>query len=125
MIIRFKKVIGIVAVILLASFAYAFFCKKTGLAIPCAFHSITGLKCPGCGVTRMCLSLMNFDFLSAFNYNQALFCLIPVLMAIFIHIVYRYVRYNTLMPNKFFNAIIYAVIVIMVAFAFLRNIFGF
>ncbi len=125
MTVRIKRVIGIIALTITALFAYAFFCKKTRLAIPCIFHLITRLKCPGCGITRMCFSLLELDFVSAFHYNPAIFCLLPVFAGIFIHIVYRYIKYNTLMPNKFFNVLIYVVLVLLVAFAIFRNIFGF
>ena len=125
MTVRIKRVIGIISLTITVLFAYAFFCKKTGLPLPCVFRLITGLKCPGCGVTRMCLSLLEFDFVSSFYYNPVIFCLLPVFAGIFFHIVYRYIKYNTLMPNKFFNVLIYVVLVLLVAFAIFRNIFGF
>ncbi len=35
----------------------------------CPFHYITGLKCPGCGMTRAFLALGEFNFSAAFNFN--------------------------------------------------------
>lgn len=50
----------------------------TKLAIPCVFHELTGLYCPGCGMTRTVLALLKFDFAQAFRYNPLLFSLLPL-----------------------------------------------
>jgi len=36
---------------------------------PCPFHSITGVECPGCGMTRACIALARGDIGNALNYN--------------------------------------------------------
>ena len=40
----------------------------------CPIYGITGIKCPGCGITRACKAAIRFDFESAFEYN----CLFPI-----------------------------------------------
>ena len=80
---RLNKCILISAVTLCVGCAYALFCRLTGLGIPCLFHLATGLNCPGCGVSRMLLSLLRLDFPAAFHYNAVLFCLLPVLLGLF------------------------------------------
>ena len=55
--------------------SYYLWLRLTGLGIPCAFHEVTGLSCPGCGVSRMCLSLLRLDFASAFRFNPCIFVL--------------------------------------------------
>lgn len=35
----------------------------------CSFKNLTGLPCPGCGMTRACLCLMRLDFAGAIYYN--------------------------------------------------------
>jgi hypothetical protein len=37
--------------------------------LPCPFHSITGVKCPGCGMTHACIALARGDIAMAWNYN--------------------------------------------------------
>ncbi|REK71861.1 DUF2752 domain-containing protein [Paenibacillus paeoniae] len=51
----------------------------TGLAVPCPFHAVTGLYCPGCGVTRAALSLLDMDVYQAFRFNSLIFILAPML----------------------------------------------
>jgi hypothetical protein len=38
----------------------------------CPLHAMTGLNCPGCGMTRGIHSLLHGDFLSALHFNALL-----------------------------------------------------
>lgn len=42
-----------------AGMLYCIWLHCTGLGIPCLFYLWTGFKCPGCGITRMCLALLS------------------------------------------------------------------
>ena len=46
--------------------------------IPCIFHSITTIPCPGCGMTRACLSITQGDFIQAYMFNPFAFFLISL-----------------------------------------------
>ena len=35
----------------------------------CIFKDLCGIRCPGCGLTRSFISILNFDFISAIKYN--------------------------------------------------------
>ena len=37
----------------------------------CLFHSITGLPCPSCGMTRAFIAIGNGDIISAISFNPA------------------------------------------------------
>lgn len=37
--------------------------------IPCVFHELTGLYCPGCGGTRACKYLLHGDILKSLQYH--------------------------------------------------------
>jgi len=39
------------------------------LHIFCPFKALTGILCPGCGMTRAFLALTEFDFVGAFHFN--------------------------------------------------------
>jgi hypothetical protein len=55
----------------------ACFEKITG-AIPgfCPFHALTGIPCPGCGMTRAIVSLIGGNISEAFLYNPFSFFLV-------------------------------------------------
>lgn len=58
----------------------------TNITVPCVFHEFTGLYCPGCGITRLILSLFSFDSVQAFRYNPLVFILLPLsLMYVIVH----------------------------------------
>ena len=40
-----------------------------GIGIPCLFHKVTGLLCPGCGNSRAALALLRLDVAGALAYN--------------------------------------------------------
>ena len=42
---------------------------KVSHPVPCLFHKITGLQCPGCGNTRAILALLELDIMRALSYN--------------------------------------------------------
>lgn len=51
---------------------------RIGGAIPlfCPFKALTGIPCPGCGMTRAILSITKGDFHRAFGYNPFSFFLL-------------------------------------------------
>lgn len=44
--------------------------------IPCVFHSITDVPCPGCGMTRACLSITHGNLTDAWRYHPLAFVLV-------------------------------------------------
>lgn len=50
---------------------------------PCVIRSITGLPCPGCGLSRAWLAMLRLDLLSAFRYHP-MFWSIPIFMLYFL-----------------------------------------
>ena len=100
---------------------YALFVRLTGWGIPCVFHLLTKLECPGCGVTRMCLALLRLDFYAAARYNLLLLCLLPVAGVLYGWKAVRYVRtgVNEIgKGEKIFYCIVFALCIV---FSVLRN----
>nr|WP_125666649.1 DUF2752 domain-containing protein [Paenibacillus baekrokdamisoli] len=56
----------------------------TNIGVPCAFHELTGFFCPGCGITRVVISLLSLDFVQAFRYNPLVFILLPLYAMYFV-----------------------------------------
>ena len=53
--------------------------------LPCLFHSVTDVPCPGCGMTRACLSLSHGQFTDALRYHPFSFVIVglAIIIAIF------------------------------------------
>ena len=119
---RLLRVILWTALLAGVGLLYGFFVSRTGIAIPCIFHLVTGLKCPGCGVTRMCVALMHLDFKSAYGYNQMIFILSPVLFLIFLTCVVGYIRNGCWETNRMQNVVLYVCIALLIGFGIARNI---
>lgn len=119
---RIQKVITYAFCILMAGFLYGIFVKYTGLAIPCPFHKITGLKCPGCGVTGMCMALMQLDFRKAFFYNPMLFLLLLPLGIVCAGSVAGYIKDGTKQIQRWQKFVLYVCIVLLMLYGVVRNV---
>ena len=66
--------------ILLSGIGYAVIVRYTSFRIPCFFRLVTGLRCPGCGITHLIYYLMRLDPRSAMQENIFLFTTSPLLL---------------------------------------------
>lgn len=101
---------------------YACFVRVTGFGIPCVFQTVTGLDCPSCGVTRMCLALLRLDFAAAFRYNAAILVLSPLGIAVAVRQAWLYVKIGHPKLSGVEMGIISFLIVALLVFGVLRNI---
>lgn len=65
-------------IVLLIGVAYAVIVRLTGRGIPCPFYQLSGKLCPGCGISRMFLALLELDFERALRCNALVLFLLPV-----------------------------------------------
>lgn len=86
--------------------------------IYCPFHKITGLYCPGCGITRMIINITKGNFYQAFRYNPLLFILIPIAILLFINYLSKYKLINQKTQEKIYIFLI----IILIIFGIIRNI---
>ena len=49
---------------------------ETVYFLPCIFKGVTGIPCPGCGMTRACLAILQGEFSTAWRYHPFSFLLI-------------------------------------------------
>lgn len=47
----------------------------------CVFRTLTGVPCPGCGMTRAMISVLKLELSEAFYYHP-LFCVPPLMLAV-------------------------------------------
>ena len=101
-------------VILGISFIYIILDYNIG--IPCIFHKITNLYCPGCGITRCLKSILTLNFYQAFRYNILITILLPFFIFYFI--------YSIVLKKDFKipNYIWYILLFIIILFGVFRNI---
>lgn len=110
-----KKVLIIGIIILSALVIFVYISNpREGPIFPCMFNKITGLYCPGCGMTRAVHSMLKFDFYQSFRYNSLLY-LMPPLIAI-----YYYFRHRK--KEKMSKLILILMLVIAIGYGILRNI---
>ncbi len=119
---RLKSTLIKYGVIFGIALAYLIFVLCTGLGIPCIFHAITKLECPGCGVTRMLISVVKLDFVSAFWYNPFLFVTGPFLIAYLIAYEVKFIKHGNRNMGKW-QIFMYVELALALLYGILRNIF--
>ncbi len=80
---RRMPLIKTAVIVLAAGLLYYLFITLTGISIPCVFRRITGLKCPGCGITRAFIKAVHFDFIGMFRCNPVAVGIIFMLLILF------------------------------------------
>ena len=91
--------------------------------IPCPIHYLTGYYCPGCGITRMLISTLKSNFYQAFRYNPLLFILLFPSIILFLNYLYSVYKNKRALYTKIPSMIWYILIIILVLYGILRNIF--
>lgn len=85
----------------------------------CPMVIVTGLPCPGCGMTRAAVSLLRLRFLDAFAYNSCVYLWLVFGMYLFF---YRYIKRSR---TKHFVLIFSAVMTITIGVYIYRMIYRF
>ena len=115
-----KLIISIGLIILLV--CYLVIGDYFQLFLFCPIKKFLGLYCPGCGVTRMLLSMLKGNFYQAFRYNPLLFLGLPFFSFYYCYYLYCFFAAR---KNKFSSlepGIWYFLITIFVVYGVLRNI---
>lgn len=114
------EISSLIIFILIILITYLIYYSFTGNGIPCMFKKLTGLYCPGCGITRMFLSLLRFDIYQAFRYNPLVFILLATYLFYIIIDLVKYSKTNKHL--KISNKIYWTLLILVFCFAILRNI---
>lgn len=117
---RIKKVLlsfFIITTILLIYFLICY--KYSFLKIRCVFHEITGLNCPGCGISRMISSFIKLDFKSGIKYNYFLGYTFLILIFMIGYYIYSYINNKKIKYIEWFN-ILY--LILLLSWGIIRNI---
>ena len=104
-----------------AVYLFIFEPGKTGFFLPCPFRILTGLNCPGCGVTRALHQLLHGNFEAAFMLNPLFLIAIPFLLFALIRYSVIVMRGGVPRPNALPAPYIYAIFFIILSFWIFRN----
>lgn len=112
-----------ILIILCEGISY-FSIKVKGITIPCFFRYLTNIPCPGCGLTRSFLAILNFDIVNAIRYNVLgipLFILIIILNIYLVKDIIYNKKDTLVFINKVFSK--YKIIIILLIVSEIINIY--
>lgn len=96
---------------------------ESSFFLPCPFHYLTGLHCPGCGSQRALHQLAHLNILGAFQYNPLLVLSLPLVVYGLGTTVYNYLYHTKYRVALFYNnRFVYTFFGIILLFWILRNI---
>jgi hypothetical protein len=117
-----KKILRII--LIFAILIYSYFSYSAGGVRLCLFHNITGLDCPGCGMSRAFHSIMNLKFMEALHYNIFSLPFFLLLLFILIFDILRLFKVNLAirLNETIFNSVITVLLFAVLAYGILRNL---
>lgn len=118
-----KRKISYILLLFLFLTYYYFINVYFGFYIPCIFNKTTKLLCPGCGVSRMLISISRFDFYTAFTYNPIIFCGLPFILYILTKQTFHYITDTKFIMSKIENCLLFVFLIILLLFGIIRNFF--
>lgn len=119
---RLFRVLTWAGLILGIGLAYALLVHLTGWAVPCLFHTATGLWCPGCGVSRGCMAVLRGEWLAAIRANVGIAAIAPFAAGLLAVRCVRYVRTGKARGARWEEIAWLVLSGAMVVFGVLRNL---
>ncbi len=121
---RIRRVAFIATLFIVIGIIYVAVVSFLKFGIPCVFYELTGLKCPGCGITRAIISMLHFRIYDAMTYNALAFLIIAYILFIFINTSWVYIKSGIyhLSAGKEYISVIF--LILLVAWGIVRNVIG-
>lgn len=107
-------------ILLCAGLFYAKVLIPIGFHIPCIFRTITGLKCPGCGITGQALALLRGDLITAISCNYGIAFMSPFLVCLMILFARRYLMQTVI--SKLEKHLANSLLIASFVWFFIRNL---
>ena len=95
---------------------------KAGFLPVCPLYSMTGLACPGCGLTRGFHALFHGDLLTAIDYNATIPLFVLIFGLLFVSLVSVAVRGRGFVKMNQSPKLLIGFFVLLVVFGVLRNL---
>ena len=116
-----RKTLNSISIILIL-ICYLLIAEHFNIYIFCPIYKFTHLYCPGCGITRMLISILHGNFYQAFRYNPLIFILLPFIIIYWIIDTITYIKYKKNITKPLEPYIWYVLIGIFVLYGILRNV---
>lgn len=116
---KINKSIKVLTLLIILLIIFLYTNNRFSFFIPCPIHKIFHIYCPGCGITRMLLSILKLDFYKAFRFNPLMFILSPFFIWYYTLYYYNWIQDKSFAINK---KIWDALLVISIVFMIMRNI---
>lgn len=132
---RLKHTVKIIIAIMILGFSYYFIVINTDFYIPCIFKLITGLDCPGCGISHLCMNLiqagMNLGkpdkcwmyIKLAAKSNPFIMLNLPILSGLVLHNTATWIKTGGIKPKKLEDFLIVFEIIGMIIWFIVRNFY--
>ncbi len=121
---RIERVAFTAALFVCIGLFYALAVKLLGGGIPCIFHDITGLRCPGCGMTHAMTALLRLDFAAFMQANLFAPLIVAFLGLAFVSTSLHYIKTGKYRLSAGNTAIEILFLVLFVAWGIVRNFIG-
>lgn len=121
---RIQRVARVAALFVCAGLLYAVILKILGRGIPCVFHDITGLRCPGCGMTHAMTALLNLDFNAFIQANLFAPLIIIFFITAFASTSLKYIKTGIYRLSALNSFVEISFLVLFIAWGIARNFLG-
>ena len=113
---------GVTAMLGGSAFVAAFDPSNAGFFPVCPLFALTGIACPGCGLTRGIHALFHGDLLAAIDHNAMIPAFVVLFGAFFLSMLLVAVRGRGLSARFYAPRLMWLFLVSLAAFGILRNI---
>ena len=123
---RLMKVFAVTGSLAVIAVLVALVLSYFGKGLPCPINLVTGLNCPGCGITRATMAVLKLDFRRAFSVNAMFLVEYAYVFYMYILASVNYVRKGkaTLDSPPSWRWIDITALVLILGWGIVRNIFG-
>lgn len=119
---RILAATGVLAVAAGSAVVWFFNPSNVSFLPVCPLYSMTGIACPGCGLTRGFHALFHGDVLTALDFNALLPLFLLIFGYFFAGMLLIAVRGRGLSIKVFRPGFLYGFLIILIGFAVLRNL---
>lgn len=102
---------------------YLYYHSPYEYPLPCVYHLLTGLYCPGCGAGRACYFLLHGQIAEAFSYNPLMVIFLPFFgVYVFVRVADWVITGKNHVDEKMNIKLLLGILVVIFLYGVVRNI---